>query len=222
MLAQDSSALSEGYYTDLAAAFVLGRLPGMDGEMEPAAVIAAGQAAGLRLHRFKRNAELPRVRASLGVLKSLAPESLLDVGTGRGTFLWPLLEALPALPVTAVDTDPIRARDLGAVRAGGIDRLWAVRADVRHLPFPDCAFDVVTVLEVLEHLHDAERAASEVVRVARRAVVASVPSHEDNNPGHVHVLDRKRLAATFQSAGAPRVSFTAVRGHTLVIAGLGR
>lgn len=194
----------------------------MDGEMGPEAVIAAGQAAGLRLYRFKRNAELPRVRASLGVLKSLSPESLLDVGTGRGTFLWPLLEALPSLPVTAIDTDPIRARDLGAVHAGGIGRFRAVRADVRQLPFREDAFDVVTVLEVLEHLHDPERAAAEVVRVARRAVVASVPSREDDNPGHVHVLDRERLAVAFRSAGARRVSSTAVRGHVLVVAGLGR
>jgi ubiquinone/menaquinone biosynthesis C-methylase UbiE len=222
MLGQDSQALSAAYYTNFAAAFVRGRLSGMDGEMEPEAAVAAGQAAGLRLFRFKRNAQLPRVRASLGVLKSLAPGSLLDIGSGRGTFLWPLLEAFPSLPVTAIDTDAIRARDLGAVRAGGLDRLWAVRADVRSLPFPDGAFDVVTVLEVLEHLHDAERAVVEVTRVARRAVVASVPSHEDDNPGHVHVLDRERLAAAFRYAGARRVSFSAVRGHTLVVTGLGR
>ena len=38
----------------------------------------------LRLHRFKRTAGLPRVRRVLGALKGFAPETLLDVGSGRG------------------------------------------------------------------------------------------------------------------------------------------
>src|SRR5262249_58033931 len=67
------------------------------------AVIAAGQEAELRLHRFKRTMGLPRVRKTLGALRGLAPDSLLDVGSGRGAFLWPLLDAFPALPVTTLD-----------------------------------------------------------------------------------------------------------------------
>ena len=35
--------------------------------------------------------------------RGLAPASLLDVGSGRGAFLWPLLEAFPGLPVIAVE-----------------------------------------------------------------------------------------------------------------------
>src|SRR5690349_19042826 len=104
------------YYTSLAAAYVRGRLGGATPAALPAdllnaplenlsgaqldAVLAAGQSAGLRLHRFKRTMELPRVRKTLGALRGLLPASLLDVGSGRGAFLWPLLDAFPALPVT--------------------------------------------------------------------------------------------------------------------------
>lgn len=43
----------ERYFTDLATAFVRGRLG------NPAAMIEDGLAAGLRLHKFKQNTELP-------------------------------------------------------------------------------------------------------------------------------------------------------------------
>jgi hypothetical protein len=85
---------SPGYFTELAAAFVRGRLP--DAPPLPAGeLIALGRRAGLRLHKFKSNAGLPRVRRVLGVLRGLAPADLLDVGSGRGTFLWPMLDAFP-------------------------------------------------------------------------------------------------------------------------------
>src|SRR5262245_9846679 len=92
--------LAARYYLDLAAAFVRGRLTDAP-DLPPADLFLLGRRAGLRLHKFKRAAELPRVRRVLGLLRSLAPADLLDVGSGRGVFLWPLLDAFPHLPVTA-------------------------------------------------------------------------------------------------------------------------
>ena len=134
------------------------------------ALIAAGLAAGLRLHRFKRTMGLPRVRKTLGALRGLAPESLLDVGSGRGAFLWPLLDSFPALPVTTLDLLAHRVADMDAVRAGGVWRLHPVLGDATAMPFEDRAFDGVTALEVLEHIPDAGRALAECCRVARRFV----------------------------------------------------
>lgn len=50
--------MDDGYYTTLAAAYVRGMLPDAGGD--DAALIEAGRAAGLKLNRFKRTAELPR------------------------------------------------------------------------------------------------------------------------------------------------------------------
>ncbi len=88
------------------------------------------------------------------------------------------------------------------------------------LDFPDGAFDTATALEVLEHLDDPARAAGELVRVARRFVVASVPSREDDNPEHVQLFDKSTFARLFTDAGARTANVSYVRGHMICVAGL--
>jgi hypothetical protein len=63
------------YHVELAAAFVRGRLPHATGT--PEELIEQGLAHGLRLHKFKRDSELPRVRVVLGALRGIAPASAL-------------------------------------------------------------------------------------------------------------------------------------------------
>ncbi len=214
----DDDDLEGRYFSDLAEAFVRGRLGPDANGLEGGALLRHGLACGLRLHKFKRNDDLPRVRRVLGILRGLAPESLLDVGSGRGTFLWPLLDALPAVSVTSIDRDPRRATDLAAVARGGIARLSAREMDVTRLGFEDESFDVVTALEILEHLHDPRAGAQEVFRVARRAVIVSVPSKEDDNPDHHHLFDDQSLAALFDGPRKPRRIVTErVRGHIVAV-----
>src|SRR5215467_14951885 len=94
----------------------------------------------LRLHRFKRTMELPRVRKVLGILKGIQPRNLLDIGSGRGAFLWPLLDSFPSLRVTCVDVLDYRVADIEAVQRGGLDRLSSLHADVTKLPFAERTF----------------------------------------------------------------------------------
>src|SRR5947209_2342913 len=88
--------LARAYYLDFAAALVHQRLPHLVG-LTPCELFREGLAASLRLHHFKRTNTLPRVRKVLGILRGLAPSSLLDIGSGRGVFLWPLLDTFPEL-----------------------------------------------------------------------------------------------------------------------------
>jgi 2-polyprenyl-3-methyl-5-hydroxy-6-metoxy-1,4-benzoquinol methylase len=212
----DKGMNQTSHYVRLAACYARGAL--VRPELTDDAAIAAAMAAGLRLHRFKRTAELPRVQRALGALRGFAPSSILDVGSGRGTFLWPLLDAMPDVPVTSIDINPRRVEQLAQVRRGGWTQLDCACMDATAIGFTTSSFDVVTLLEVLEHLPAPEAAAAEAVRVARSSVVLSVPSRADENPEHLHLLAPERLESMFVSAGARRISFTYVPGHLVGVA----
>jgi 2-polyprenyl-3-methyl-5-hydroxy-6-metoxy-1,4-benzoquinol methylase len=204
------------YYVELATAYVRGACPEF-AHLEDGELLAAGRTAGLRLHRFKRTAVLPRVRRVLGALRTLGATHVVDLGSGRGAFLWPLLDELPHTRVTAVDCLHHRVATIGAVRRGGFDRLAAARMDAARLGLADGVADVVTVLEVLEHVTEPARVAAEAVRVARRAVIASVPSKRDDNPEHVRLFDARSLTALLEQAGAARVDVEHVPKHMVAI-----
>ena len=209
--------LQSADYLELAAAFVRGKMADAP-DLPPVEIVQLGLQASLRLHKFKRTSELPRVRKVLGMLRGLAPSDLLDIGSGRGVFLWPLLDEFPWLSVTALDRNAQRAEDLHAVNRGGITRLTALVGDGCRLPLADKSVEVVTILEVLEHLPQPARAVAEAVRVARRGIIVSVPSKEDDNPEHVHLFTRHSLHALLRTAGARRVHFDGVLNHLLAVA----
>jgi len=228
------SEVGTSYFRHLAAAFVRGSaLPGGTMSLsetllhEPLDsltceqlehIIAIGAKSGLRLHKFKRTHEsLPRVRRVLGFLRGIAPESLLDVGSGRGAFLWPCLNTFPWLPVTVCEIDPVRIRLYEAVRKGGIDRLHCYQSDIAAIDLPDRSFDVVTMLEVIEHLERPLEAIQVGLRLAARHLIVSVPSKEDNNPAHIHYLTKSKLETLFKDAGCRRIRFDGVPGHLILI-----
>ena len=140
-----------------------------------------------------------------GVLAELAPASLLDAGCGEGEMV---RRGVVAAGVRTVLLD--RNPDSAARVIGSVDAL----------PFPSRSFDVVTCLEVLEHLHDPTDAVRELARVARRAVVVSVPyepwfrignvlrgkhlSGLGNHPEHVQHWNLRSFEK-FLGAAAPQV-----------------
>ncbi len=169
-------------------------------------------------YHFKKKDVLPRVHKVIGFLRSIYFESLLDVGSGRGVFLFPFLESFPCVRVTSVDILDKRVEMLADIKNGGIDRLNAVKADICTQPFPDKSFDVITLLEVLEHIPDVKKAIASAVKMARKYVVVSVPSKEDNNPEHIHLLTKNLLTEYFNECGVTKLHFDGVNGHLLMIA----
>lgn len=91
--------------------------------------------------------------------------SLLDVSTGRGEVLHTARDMgfAPVMGTEAVAY--LCAKDRGVVHALAHD-----------LPFPDNAFDIVTMFDVMEHLPAADTgpACRELARVARRRVLLTV------------------------------------------------
>lgn len=205
------------YFTQLAAAFVRGRLEDLPANLNDEETISYGLKEGLKLHKFKRNTELARVKKVLGALQGLNPQSILDIGSGRGTFLFPLLDAFSWLPVFSIELNSIRARDIHALSKGGVENIHAAIMSATEIGFSDNACDVVTALEVLEHMKTPQRAAREIVRVARRFIVASVPSKEDDNPEHIQLFDKESFTKLFIEAGAKSVKIEYVLNHIIAV-----
>lgn len=162
---------------------------------------------GRDLGKFARRTPLPRVVQAIEALRALAPATLLDVGPGRYGALWPLWEALATTTFTVADPPkgefPGRAPELLRMKRGGLARL----DDARAVPAEDLAgwgddaFEAVTALEVLEHVGDPFAAAREFLRVARRAVVLSVPCQPDSNPDHVRLFTHPSVPVSAARCG---------------------
>ncbi len=228
--------MEERYYSDFACAAVRGYASrtGMLLPVDPVlldapcelltaeekdCILAAATALGIKLYRFKRSdALLPRVQRVMGFLKGIQCDSLLDVGSGRGVFLLPFLEQFPHVPVTSIDILDKRIELLSDISRGGISRLRAKKANICTQPFPDRSFDVVTLLEVLEHIPDVESAIRSAVAMARKYVVVTVPSKEDTNPEHIHLLTKAVLTEHFNACNVKKLSFDSVPGHLFMLA----
>jgi 2-polyprenyl-3-methyl-5-hydroxy-6-metoxy-1,4-benzoquinol methylase len=222
--------LQSTHYVRMARAYLCGRDPSMR-QVGPEGF----RKIGATLARFKRTIELPRVRKVISILRAIRPESLLDVGSGRGVSLWPILDLSHemarnqgvwdqkgyAFDVFAGDISARHARSLGAVARGNPGGfIQAEQMDAKRLPYEADFVDVVTILEVLEHLgtwDDVRDACSEALRVADRFVIASVPSKPDDNPDHHRVFTPHRLAESFMEVGAQKAKTEHVLNHIVVL-----
>lgn len=98
------------------------------------------------------------------------PPLILDLGCGTGG-LFSLLRHFGR--VIGLDAS-LSALQYACLRGGNA----LVSADGQRLPFTDATFDLVAVLDVLEHLEDDEQALREIWRVLKRggAIVFTVPA----------------------------------------------
>ena len=224
-------------YKDLAAAYVRGEGQRQDiglpeeltalpleelSEDQKDELVSYGKKAELKMHYFKEKDELPRVQLVMGFLRGMVASgqiaSVLDVGSGRGAFLFPLLTEFPGLEVTSIDILPHRVALLQSVSKGGVDNLHAMERNLCEWDGPEGAFDAVTLLEVLEHIPDVEKAAANAVRMARRYIIVTVPSKPDDNPEHIHLFTKDMLSDMFLKAGCSKVKFDSVFNHLFMIA----
>jgi len=133
----------------------------------PGDLIRHGSRGGLKMHRFKRTAELSQVRRVLGMLRDW-DRNRCSISAAVAVCFSGRCLMHSRLSVTAVDRLDHRIGDIQSVIDGGVERLSAQVGDVCELPFADAAFDGITVLEVL-NTWPSRSAAEELTRVARRS-----------------------------------------------------
>lgn len=150
-----------------------------------------------------RRVLLSLVRRYRPAAREGAPLRLLDMGCGTGITLDRLGRG-EGLAAFGVDLEPSALAFCGE---RGLSRL--ARASVTALPFPAGTFDVVTALDVVEHVPDDVAALGEAARVLRPDGVAivTVPAHawlwsdHDRALHHQRRYSRALLAERLRAAG---------------------
>lgn len=104
---------------------------------------------------------------------------VLDVGFGLGYGLEILAPQASFLAGVDIDRRAVEQGQhlLANLPAGSILRHY----DGKTLPFQDRAFDLVTCIDVLEHVPDYQSLLREMVRVSRRYVIVSTPNRRPEN-----------------------------------------
>lgn len=140
--------------------------------------------SGVRRYTFSQYMIKPRwisLWHQLDEVLKFAPDSVLEVGPGPGTFKAAAQSF--GLDVQTLDQNPALNPD----HVGSI----------LNLPFEKKHFDVVCAFQVLEHLpyEDSLKAFAEMVRVARKAVIISVPDRRSvwRYFFHIPLLGSKHL-----------------------------
>src|SRR3989344_8353690 len=107
----------------------------------------------------------------VNIVNSLNPKNILDVGCGTGSLVSSLNKTYEVVGCE-YSKDAIRlCQNRGSIRL--------IRSDAEKLPFKEESFDVVTLLDVVEHIDNDVEMLLEVRRVltAGGHVVISVPAH---------------------------------------------
>lgn len=147
-------------------------------------------------------------------MKAVAKGRVLEVGSGPGATL---ATRLAREGMAIVATDVVPQFFAKGPREAGAPPL--VVCEGARLPFKAGAFDTVCAFDVLEHLEDDAAALAEWARVAKRALVLSVPSSENDEAlgrggftlthwmdrTHFRAYTRASLEAALRAAGFAKV-----------------
>jgi len=146
-------------------------------------------------------AELGRISVARRLWRGIKFNSVLDVGCGDG-YLCHVLASKALENVVGLDFANSRMQYAKAT----FPAVGFVQGDVCLLPFDDNSFDLVTAVEVMEHLERPELALGELRRVSSRYVLLTVPFNERlrtvicphclskiHDKGHVQSFDEERI-----------------------------
>jgi 2-polyprenyl-3-methyl-5-hydroxy-6-metoxy-1,4-benzoquinol methylase len=129
-------------------------------------------------YRAKNPIKRGLIRRFVGAVHELfesgeAPRSVLEIGVGEGFLSGLLSEKYPEVEFSGVD---LNEQDL-ALLAQKFPRIKRYCANIYDLSALPGGYDLIICAEVLEHVDEPERALEQIVRLAPKRVILTVP-HE--------------------------------------------
>lgn len=156
-----------------------------------------------RIHQEQHQGEALRLLAAAlatAPARTAPPADLLDLGCGMGGFA--VAAAQRGFTVVALDYHPAYCA-ITAVRAEHHAlRLPVAAAAGEHLPLPAAQFDLVTCLDVLEHVQQPAALLAELARVLRpdgRVLITAINRYALKDP-HYHLWGINWLPRAWASA----------------------
>ena len=146
----------------------------------------------------------------LSMIGFIEIRSVLDIGSGTGRALLELRRACPDLRILGIEPSP-ELREIGYSK--GLSEAELVDGDAQQLVFEDGAFDLVCEFGALHHIPKPQRAVSEMLRVASKAIFIS----DCNNFGQGGLLTRT-VKQTLRALGLwPVADFLKTRGKGYLV-----
>lgn len=105
-----------------------------------------------------------RTKRFLEAIKGLSSPRILEVGMGQGQFLKKIARARPNAKLYGLD---ISTAAIASVKKEDSLKGEFVVGDAQALPFSENFFDVVVIMDLLEHVQDPQKVILEVKRVLR-------------------------------------------------------
>lgn len=103
----------------------------------------------------------------LGALWPLRGERLLDVGCGNGSYTTEMAHGFDEVHGIEIETDRLDDFRRNLARLANPEKFTLAEMSAEELAYPDGYFDVVTAIEVIEHVVDIEQASREIFRVLK-------------------------------------------------------
>ena len=131
------------------------------------------------------------------------PKKILDIGCGTGETLTFLKSEFPNSELFGVD---LSESAIKYSKSRGHKQIY--KASATSLPFKDDTFNIVLLLDVLEHIKDHQKAVNEAKRVLKKKgkIIITSPglsfiwSKFDENQGHQRRYTRREIRALAQKA----------------------
>jgi ubiquinone/menaquinone biosynthesis C-methylase UbiE len=141
------------------------------------------------------------IKSLLNSKRTKTRSIILDAGCGTGSNItfFNQFGTTYGIDISQIATNFCRMRGLKNVVTG----------DVSKLPYKNNFFDIVSCMDVLEHIENEEKAIKEIFRVLKPGgeLILTVPalpflfSKHDNSQGHFRRYNRKYLRKILESSG---------------------